>query len=81
MLVYYYTLYVVILKKTTTVKVSKDTLAMLERLRDKLQAKSVDETIQLLLVKHRVGLIDEMFGVDRGLVKSFTEEDRGEDRS
>jgi len=63
------------------VKVSKDTLAMLERLRDKLQAKSVDETIRLLLVKYRVRLIDEMFSVDRGRVKPFTEEDRGEDRS
>ncbi len=68
------------LTKTTTIKVSRDTIAMLERLRDKLQAKSFDEAIRLLLMKHYVRLIDEMFGVDKGWVRPFTEEDRGEDR-
>jgi len=69
------------LAQATTVKVSRETLEMLERLRDKLQAKSVDDAIRLLLIKNRARLIEEVFGIDKGAVKPFTEEDRGENRS
>ena len=67
--------------EVTTVRVSRSTLEMLERLRDKLNARSLDEAIQVLVMRQRKMVIDEVFGLDRGRVKPFAEEDRGEDRS
>lgn len=64
----------------TTVKVSKTTLEELERLRDQLGAHSHDETIKALLKKHRSEALREALGADRGAVRPFTEQDRGEDR-
>jgi len=66
---------------STTIRVSKDTLEMLKRLRDKLGADSLDEVMRDLVTEHRRTVVDEAFGLDRGRIKSFTEEDRGEDRS
>lgn len=69
------------MSEVTTVRVSKDTLRMLERFKDKLNAESLDEAIRILIMRQRRAIIDEIFGLDRGRLKSFTEEDRGEDRS
>jgi len=66
---------------TTTVRVSKSTLRMLEQLRKKLSVKSLDDTIQALIRQRRMMLINRAFGLDRGRISAFTEEDRGEDRS
>lgn len=63
------------------VRVSKSTLRNLEKLRDNLNLKSLDETIRLLLMKHRRMLINDLFGIDAERINPFTEEDRGEDRS
>jgi predicted CopG family antitoxin len=68
------------LGETTTIRVSRKTLEALERLREKLGAESLDEAIQSLVKKQRKTAIDETFGLDKNKVKSFTEEDRGEDR-
>ena len=65
---------------TTTVKVTKETLAELEKLRDHLDAGSLDEAIAVLIRKHRAAVLDAVLGVDKGKVKPFTESDRGEDR-
>ena len=65
----------------TTVRVSRDTLRMLEKFRDKLNAESLDEAIRILIMRQRKVVIDEIFGIDKGRLRSFTEEDRGEDRS
>ncbi len=67
--------------ESTTVRVSKDTLEMLERLRDKLNVGSLDDVIRTLILRQRKMVVDEVFGLDRGRVKPFAEEDRGEDRS
>ncbi len=67
--------------KSTTVRVSKNTLGMLERLREKMQVGTLDEAIRLLIRRQRKMLIDEAFGLDRRRIKPFSEEDRGEDRS
>ena len=64
----------------TTVKVSRDTLSNLERLRDELRVKSIDATVRVLIKSHRRRLLSGAFGADKGLVKPFREEDRGEDR-
>jgi len=69
------------LSGSTTVRVSRDTLEMLERLRDKLGVGSLDEALRVLVTRQRRMMIDEAFGLDRGRVKPFAEEDRGEDRS
>ena len=67
--------------KSTTVRVSRDTLEMLERLRERMEAGSLDEAIKLLIVRQRKITIVQAFGLDRGRIKPFSEEDRGEDRS
>jgi predicted CopG family antitoxin len=64
----------------TTVKVSRNTLAELEKLRDRLKSRSLDEAIRALTKKHRQEVLRDAFGADRGKVKPFTKRDRGEDR-
>jgi len=54
---------------------------MLERLRNRMNAKTLDEAIRLFVVRGRKMKIDEAFGLDKGRVKPFSEEDRGEDRN
>jgi predicted RNA binding protein with dsRBD fold (UPF0201 family) len=68
------------LNEATTIRVSKKTAETLERLREKLEAKSLDEAIQSLIKKQRKTALEKVFSVDKGRIKSFTEEDRGEDR-
>jgi len=66
---------------STTVKVSKTTVAELETLREQLNARSLDEVVRLLIRKHRMDALREALGADRGKIRPFTEEDRGEDGS
>ena len=67
--------------QSTTVKVSKETVKKLASLQHSLHAKSLDDTIDLLVKQHRKELLAKAFGADRGKIKSFDEDDRGEDRS
>ena len=67
--------------EATTIRVSKKTAETLETMRQRLRAESLDETIQILVKKQRKAILDSAFGVARGRIKPFTEEDRGEDRS
>ena len=67
--------------ETTTIRVSKKTAEALEDIRENLKAESLDEAIQSLMKKQRKAFLDQAFGVDRGKVTSFTEDDRGEDRN
>jgi hypothetical protein len=69
------------LSEATTIRVSKSTLKMLERLRRKLGAQTLDETIKLFITQQRKQRLTEVFGIDKGKIKPFTEEDRGEDRN
>jgi hypothetical protein len=69
------------MSETTTIRVSKKTLRMLERLRQKLGASTLDETIRLFITQQRRQRLEEVFGVDKSKIKPFEEEDRGEDRS
>jgi len=62
-------------------RVSKATLEMLERLKEKFKVGSLDEAIQALIRQQRKAAIDKAFGLDKDRIKPFTEEDRGEDRS
>ena len=67
----------------TTVKVSRTTLGELEKLRDKLRARSLDDAIRALIKRHRHEVhevLRKALGADRGRIRPFTEEDRGQDR-
>jgi len=69
------------LTEKTTIRVSKKTAEALENIRENLKAESLDEAIQSLIKKQRKAFLDKAFGIDRGKITSFTEEDRGEDRN
>jgi len=69
------------LGEATTIRVSKSTLKMLERLRRKLGTQTLDETIKLFITQQRKQRLTEVFGIDKGKIKPFREEDRGEDRN
>ncbi|MEM0053966.1 MAG: VapB-type antitoxin [Nitrososphaeria archaeon] len=65
----------------STIKVSHSTLKELEALREAMKAKSVEEVIKRFLLERRQKILDEIFGIDKGKIKAFTESDRGEDYS
>ena len=69
------------MNETTTIRVSKKTAETLEHMREKLNAQTLDETIQLLVKKQRKAVINKGFGIARNRIKPFTEEDRGEYRN
>lgn len=68
------------MSETTTIRVSKKTAEALEHLRAKLNAESLDETIQSLVKKQRKSVLEKAFSLDHGKIKPFSEGDRGEDR-
>ena len=68
------------LSETTSIHISKKTAEDLNQLREKLGVESLDEVIQFLIRKHRSAILERSFGVDRGKIKPFSEEDRGENR-
>jgi predicted CopG family antitoxin len=68
------------LNETTTIRVSKKTAEALERLKEKLNAESLDEAIQSLVKKQRKAVLEKAFSIDCDRIKPFSEEDRGEDR-
>ena len=70
-----------VMNETTSIRVSKKTVAALEKIREKLGAESLDETIQSLMKKQRKAILESSFGLDKSRVKPFEELDRGEDRS
>ncbi|HVP23596.1 MAG TPA: hypothetical protein VMS77_06760 [Conexivisphaerales archaeon] len=69
------------LTESTTVKVSKETVRRLAALQRSLHARSMDETIAILVRRRRKEALDAAFGSDPTASRSFTEEDRLEDRS
>ncbi len=64
----------------TTIKVSKKVLKQLDDLKKKMGSKTYEETILKLIQEYRRRMVEEYFGIDRGRITSFSEEDRGEDR-
>ena len=53
---------------------------MLEAYKERVGARSFDEAIRKLINEYRRALIERYYGLDRGRVKAFSEEDRLEDR-
>jgi hypothetical protein len=64
------------MEKTVVIKVSRSTLEMLEKLRRKFGLSTIDETIRILIKQYRIQKLSEVFGLDKGRIKPFSEEDR-----
>jgi hypothetical protein len=64
------------MEKTVVIKVSRSTLEMLEKLRRKFGLSTIDETIRILIKQYRIQKLSEFFGLDKGRIKPFSEEDR-----
>ena len=62
-------------RNVTTILVKKDTLILLEKAKRILRKKSYDEVIRYAL-ERIFDVPDDMFGVDKGRIREFTEEDR-----
>ncbi len=54
---------------------------MLESLCKRLNTLTLDEVICLLIMQQRRQRLEEVFEVDRGRIKPFSEKDWGEDRN
>jgi len=65
---------------TSTIRISKRTLRLLDELKEKFGAKSYEDVILKLILEYRRRIIEEYFGIDRDRITEFSEEDRGEDR-
>ena len=64
----------------TTISLSEDVAEKLERLKKKLGLKSLNDVVTYLTREDRVSALNRAFGIDKGKVKRFSEEDRIEDR-
>jgi hypothetical protein len=72
----WHNVYNIHMSDATTVRVSRDTLAELERFQRALQTATADETIRAVLKMHRAALIERLSGSLRGRVGRFRESDR-----
>lgn len=60
----------------TTVRVSRDTLAELERFQAAFETRTIDETIRAVLRLQRRAIIGKLSGSLKGRVTRFRESDR-----
>jgi len=66
--------------KTVTIRVKKETLSFLKDIKEQISARSIDDVILYLIRFRRESVLKEIFGIDKGRLTPFTEEDRLEDR-
>ena len=64
----------------TTIKISKETLKMLEHLRQSMNEKSLEGVIRRLILERRMEILEKIYGIDKGRITEFREEDRFEGR-
>ena len=69
------------LAESTTVKVSKENARRLAVLQRSLGARTMDETIEILVKRRRREALEDAFGSDRLRSRRFREEDRLENHS
>jgi hypothetical protein len=60
----------------SSVRVSREILAELDRLREVFQTRSADETIRKLVTERRSKALGRMIGSGKAVVSKFTEKDR-----
>jgi len=61
---------------STTIKISKSTLRKLEKFKVKMGVKTFEEVILRLIDEKRRELVERFFGIDKGKISRFSEEDR-----
>jgi len=65
---------------STTIRVSKRLAELLEEQKRLMNARSIEEVILNLLKEHRKRVAERYFGIDKGRISEFTEEDRLDSR-
>ena len=65
---------------STTIRVSKELARILEEEKKIMGAKSIEEVILMLIKERRKRIARQFFGIDRGKISKFTEEDRLDSR-
>lgn len=60
----------------TSVRVSRDVLQQLDRLKETFHVRTADETIRVLIRERRSRALTRMLGSGKGVVTPFSEEDR-----
>ncbi|GEM_PF-1719835 len=65
---------------TTTIRISRSTLRMLEDLKRRKKARNYDELIRMIILELRNRKLEAHFGIDKEKISRFTEEDRGDAR-
>lgn len=60
----------------TSVRVSRETLRELERLRVTFEARTAEETIRKLIRERRSRALDRLIGSGKGVLRPFSEADR-----
>ena len=65
---------------STTIKVEENVIRDLKTLKKKLGVRSINKVIEHLIKEYKSKNLEQAFGVDRGKITGFTEEDRLEDR-
>jgi len=63
----------------TTIQIKRRNLSLLDAMKKRTGAKSYDEVIERIL-QEELKIPADLFGVDRGRITKFREEDRLEDR-
>jgi len=61
---------------STTIRVSINTAKKLEDLKKQLGVRSIEEVILMLIKERRKRIAKSYFGVDKGKISPFKEEDR-----
>jgi hypothetical protein len=59
----------------TTIQIKRKNLKLLEILKKNMNARSYDEVIEKLLLQ-AFEISEDLFGLDKGKISKFTEEDR-----
>jgi len=62
-------------------EIDEEVVTELVKLRENTGVKRVSDVVALLLKESRRHLLNEAFGIDAKRVKSFSENERGEDHS
>ncbi|MHC1580027.1 MAG: hypothetical protein ACXQTZ_05225 [Candidatus Alkanophagales archaeon] len=64
----------------TTVRVEKRVVEELKGIKRKLGFRALGDVVEFLVREYKASKLERLFGVDKGRISGFREEDRLEDR-
>ncbi len=64
----------------TTLRVEKRIVEELEEIKKKLGLRTLNDVVEFLVREYKVSKLERFFGIDKGRISGFKEEDRLEDR-